>query len=281
MSETNVFFNELSLQPYCCESEMRGRILLYAGVLKRCGELGHKKVLYEHDFSNISISNEQKLSEYCYKNFRDPELNTAINLILTTQKHPYIEDDSIQEKNFVENEYKILFDKEWFWGYGLTAAYLNGSFSVGFCSCETWENSCFSVNIKENNKEKNDKVFCISRLEHFDDDGFIKWYISCHELQYTKRENVGVYNLRDDHGKDVLEIFSKKLLKEDYVLEIVNSLPFKPQATNFIEEIRENGIICIRLTKTDRGLGLAVRTVGENKLQTNYLAKLIEKKYNK
>ncbi len=274
----DLYFNELSLQPFGNQEETKKRILTYSKVLKHCGGLGHKKVRYEYELSALKITENETLSEYCYKNFRTPELNTAINLILTTQKHPYIEDDSIQENRFVEHDYLVETDNDTCFGYGFVTAYIHDSFAIGFHSTVTWNRHCFNI-IVDNDRKAPKQVFCISSMEHFDEPSFVKWYVNTYTVSYTKRVGNGVIHLRDDHGKDVLQEFSNRILKEDFVAEIVNSLPFASKANSFIEKILDNGIIHIRLTNTDRGLGLVVRTVSDDILRTTYFAKLLQEKY--
>lgn len=273
-----IFFNELSLHPFSEPQEVKRCVLLYSEVLKECGNLGHTKVRYEYELSALKILENETLSEYCYKNFRNPELNTAINLILTTQFHPYIEDDSIQEKEFVEHDYRVEVNANTCFGYGFVTAYLNDSFVIGFHSIDTWNQHCFNM-IVDNDCDAPKQVFCISRIEHFDEPSFVNWYVETYNISYTKRANKGSLHLRDDHGKDLLIEFGNRILKEDFVVEIINSLPFAPRANNFVERILDDGIIYIRLTNTDCGLGLAVRTVGTNKIQTTYFAKILQEKY--
>lgn len=273
---SDIFFNELSLQTLGESNETQGLVVLYSDVLRKCGELGHTKVRYEYEFSALMITDDESLSEYCYKNFRNPELNTAINLILTTQKHPYIDDESNHEKRFVEHEYQIVIDGNACFGYGLTTAFIDGSFAIGFHSNHKWDNFCFDMMV---DKEDSGQVFCVSQMEHFESPAFIDWYVVTYNVSYITSAEKRAIHLRKDHGKDMLQEFAEKILKEDFIIEVVNSLPFAPKASDFIEKVTEDGIIHIRLTNTDRGLGLAVRTVGTNIIQTTYFAKLLQEKY--
>lgn len=273
-----IFFNELSLRPFGEPQEAKRCVLLYSEVLRECGNLGHTRVRYEYELSALEIMENESLSAYCYKNFRNPELNTAINLILSTQFHPYIEDNSIQEKRFVEHDYLVEIDGNTYFGYGFVTAYLNDSFAIGFNSADTWNQHCFNI-IVDNDSNAHKQVFCISRMEHFDETSFVKWYVETYTVSYTKRPYKGGLHLRSDHGTDILRNFGNRILKEDFVVEVINSLSFASQANRFVERVFDNGVIHIRLTNTDRGLGLAVRTVGTNKIQTTYFAKLLQEKY--
>ena len=41
--------------------------------------------------------------------------------------------------------------------------------------------------------------------------------------------------LRNDHGMDVLEAFSRRLIRSRYVVGVVNSLPYNPYERRFIK----------------------------------------------
>ena len=87
--------------------------------------------------------------------------------------------------------------------------------------------------------------------------------------------------LRDDHGKDILQEFSKKLCQSPYVVEIINSLPFNPKQTDPIRRTTEEGIIEFILTWTDAGLGVCIQTTGRNQAETNAIAIHLQKQYAK
>lgn len=99
-------------------------------------------------------------------------------------------------------------------------------------------------------------------------------------LDDTKPEKKEI-NLRDDHGKDKLQEFSKKICHSPYVKKIVNSLPFNSKHTNPIRRAKPNGIIEFVLTWTDKGLGLCIETTGRNLTETNTIALHLKEKYSK
>lgn len=86
-------------------------------------------------------------------------------------------------------------------------------------------------------------------------------------------------HLRDDHGRDVLEDLARRLVKSPYVEEVVNSLPFNPHATRFIESAKPNGMIDVRLHKTPQGLGLAIQTTGRDLDATERIARVLQDKF--
>lgn len=94
-----------------------------------------------------------------------------------------------------------------------------------------------------------------------------------------KLPNAKRVHLRDDHGKDVLRDLANRLVMSPYVEEIINSLPFNPRATKFIEKVSETGLVEIRLTKTPQGLGLVVQTTGCDLDATERIARVLQEKF--
>ena len=85
--------------------------------------------------------------------------------------------------------------------------------------------------------------------------------------------------LRNDHGMDVLEAFSKRLIRSPYLIGIINSLPYNPYERKFIKRIRENGLIEIVLPWTDEGYGLIAKTTGRTIAETKKIAEIIEEEF--
>lgn len=86
-------------------------------------------------------------------------------------------------------------------------------------------------------------------------------------------------SLRDDHGKDVLHKFSKKICRSPYVKKVVNSLPFNPRRTNPVLNTTKDGLVEFVLTWTDKGLGLCIQTTGRNLAETNSIALHLQEKF--
>lgn len=88
-------------------------------------------------------------------------------------------------------------------------------------------------------------------------------------------------SIRDDHGKDILQKFAKKICNSPYVIEVVNSLPFNPKRTNPIRKVDANGLMEFVLTWTDPGFGLCIQTTGRNRKETTSIALHLAKNYGR
>ncbi|MEC4985352.1 MAG: putative CRISPR-associated protein [Oscillatoria sp. PMC 1068.18] len=88
-------------------------------------------------------------------------------------------------------------------------------------------------------------------------------------------------NLRDDHGKDILQAFGEKICRSPYVKKVINSLPFNRYSVNPIRRTTSDGIVEFVLTWTDVGIGLCIQTTGRNKAETNSIAIYLKDKFAK
>ncbi len=87
--------------------------------------------------------------------------------------------------------------------------------------------------------------------------------------------------LRDDHGKDKLLAFSKKLLRCEYVTGIVNSLPFESHSVGrFIRRCYPDGKVDITFPSSDMGIGVSVQTTGRNIRETEKIATILKEEYS-
>lgn len=278
------FFNDLSINPLCeTDQEVDQRIGDFVKILKFCGVfLGYKKVRFDKPAKEIELKKDYYLRDYFAKyitgnNFRDL-------LVLNMLQPPCIEDDSEEEIKYATHTTKLKRDGKDIDAYGFACAYYSTGFVVGFASDDFWKNNTsFTVSVTEDEsgKSREHSVFCISQVEQFNTCGFISWAINnlplsfrSSGLEYAAKK----VSLRDDHGKDVLLEFSKKIKKEPYIIEVVNSLPFKrdtQKKTNWVGD----GIIEVRLLGVKYKIGIAVRTTARNEIEGAYLAADIEKKY--
>jgi hypothetical protein len=276
------FFNDLSIFPLCNnDEEVCNRINNFVRLLEFCGSLGVRKVRFERPFQSIELKKNYTLHEYIYEHGMD----TNAMLILSMVRKPYLDDDSPEEAQFVNTVIKLVRDDIEYDAEGLTCAYLSNSFAIGFASEDYWSlNSCFNLNILNQitNKQKRDKVFCISNYSQFGIPCFIN-YVVCN-LNPTfphcglKKEEKHVH-LRDDHGKDILEKFADKILKEIYIAEVVNSLPFDSDSKDFISKICDDGLIEIRLNDSDKRIGMVLKTTAKNRMEATYMAVDLQQKY--
>lgn len=276
------FFNDISTLPLCqTVEELKGRILKYASILKFCGSLGFFKVRHEKPLQQVALMDNYTLHQYIAEHGQDE----VVKLIQSMVRIPYLDEDSPEEDRFVNTTIKLKRDGEEVEAEGLACAYLSEGFAVGLSSCEYWSNNhSFTLTILDQStgKSKENQVYCISELKQFEIDEFIRWAVDTLPLKFRdsriKQANKKK-SLRNDHGKDVLEKFADRILKEPYIIEVINSLPFNPKAKDMIKDVSEDGLIQLVLNHTDKGLGMVIKTTAESRMEALYQAAYIRKKY--
>ena len=275
-------FNDLSIQPLCSnEQEVIERFSKFAQVLSFCSDLGIKRFRIDESFRNLPITTDKHVYDY----FSDNRTSTDVMFILSMVRKPYIPDDTPEIAKYVNCDIKLQKDHAFIDAYGLSCAYVSDSFSVGFPSETFWsERYLFDLKIHNDldNTYKEDKVFCISDICHFEEQAIIEWYVSNYGV-VSKKVSMSssmddLINLRKDHGRDKLARFARIIIKEPYVKRIVNSIAFDSHAKSFIESVDEN-LINLRFVNSNKGYGMVVETSANNKLLNLYYAEDLRQKY--
>lgn len=284
-----VCFNELTLEPSCKdEKEVYQRVNQYAQTLKSAYEtLGTKVVRYEEDLAAIKLSEGINLREFCNKYRRE----AGIIAILSSATMPQVDpDDEIGAKAYKDT--LVMLQNEEKCSDGLAAAYVNDVPSIGFASCNYWNDLMHDFRIfigKENIIVENYVIWpCLTAPEHLQQEEFKHW-IQEHSsiepqvssLSYEEKIADIDENLRDDHGKDVLKEHAKRLCHSEYVDGILCSRPFASQHRDYIKHIFNDGLIDIVLFWDDRGLSMRVKTTGRTIQETTFIANLLRAKYSK
>lgn len=255
-----LYFNELSINDLDSLNykQIQDLIAIYHSIL-------------EYNIRSCRIANEdqRRLFDLIKKS---PNSSNLVNFYYSFFKAPY-------ETELLEKEQDKYLENNWLYKekdcFGMALAYLLHSIALSISQKE-WEQECLSIT--KNGQE----VFVrnISLSEHVAiHSDFLQEYMQVELVECLLLHTDKKITLRDDHGKDVLMEFSKKLLKSPYVCEVVNSLPYNPRKRKFIKTVRENGIIEIVLPWTDKGLGVAVKTTGRDLRETERIAEILEKEY--
>ena len=282
MAVNEVCFNELALTPLCADrQETEIRIRLYVKTLEQLRlQKNIKKVRYHEHMTNIPLSKEMSLQEYCAAHRHDP----ISNLLLSTFTMPQVDEknEPVLEK-YCDTQVNVQKEGKCLKAHGFNAAYCQGTYCVGFVSEDFWKDCLYLISITSDGVSKDAEWACVSYPIHVGKTEFAQWEemvlqpvcLQKSTLSYDRK----VINLRDDHGKDVLTEHARKLLHSPYVIGVINSLPFNRNISRYILQVRENGILNIVLPWTDNGYGMAIQTTGRNIRESQEIAKILEKEY--
>ena len=268
-------FNEISLNNKP-ETEYETKQILndFASVCASLKREGFSKLRTENDFWTKKIYTGTDINSFLQKIDK-----TKSQFLRSFIRPPYIADDFTSEADemFVEANYSFNGNKV----VGLAYAYLLNTISVSLNTNEIWDTHEVEIIEKRNERINKVKVKNVTKTNHIEQHK--EWIESNKPINLIKTNKLPAdkpIKLRDDHGKDILQQFARKLVNCVYVIEIINSLPFNPNEKNFIRKIYPNGQIEIVLTTTDQGLGLKIQTTGRNQRETLEISKILREKYS-
>lgn len=256
-----VFANELSINNTTFDNKKNIDNLkkLYSG-------------LCANEITSCLISNED-LASVVMKLSNDVNKRNLLNFVYAFFHAPYEDGIDVGEN---EDEYlghKWEFEKQEC--IGLAMSYLTESLSISFDS-EKWkeiveiQKDCKTVNVNNASEQ--------SHIKYHQE-----WIDSFKKIELIESDicwNDKKISLRDDHGKDILMDFSKKICRCSYVSSVVNSLPFNRNEKKFIHRVKSDGIIECVLCWTDKGFGIAIQTTGRNLRETEKIAELLKNEYS-
>lgn len=285
----DLIFNELSIYPLA-ENKTSGfeRVKHFLKTFKRSKDFNYNKIRFdvlkgEDVLSKVLVTNEYTLADYRRFFLQDKENRRYGDLLMGLPKRPFIDENSEEENLYIQTSFRLNKNGEIIDPYGLSAAYLYSTLGIGFCSESFWGSYKYELIIIKETECKED-VFCVSKPEHFSNNDlidFIENKIPIQLIESNIKPQNKTISLRDDHGKDKLFHFAKKIAQSPFVESVINSIPYNPCNKNFIKDIFPNGNIEIVLTDTDRGLGMVVKTTGRNLRETKAIADILKTKYER
>ena len=284
-------FNELSIQPLCIsaaavEQRVRNFLLMMHEVRNHTDV---RKVRHDGDMTTILLTSSMTLQDYINAHTKDPAVIALFSIII----HPQVDmADDVSLQSYVDTTVNIdLGNGTIKKADGFNAAYCQGTFCVGFESCATWLNDFYQLSITSNGKQKLVSWACISSplvygttpQQAHRQQAFELWLQQINPVLVSsvKQPHEKSIDLRDDHGKKELEDHAKLLCQHEHVEAILTSLPFKPKARNYIDNITEDGLVDVVLWWEDAGYSMRVKTTGRNVSETREIARLLKEKYGR
>ncbi|WP_322549026.1 hypothetical protein [Flavobacterium psychraquaticum] len=282
----NLIFNEISILPVTASSHtLRTNFINLLKVYELAKkDFGFKHLVFPQNIGQVDVTTTQKFIDWIYELPSTSEKNN----ILSVLKRPF-GNDVLEEQ--VEELNKYYFNDA---QNGIPDTYCNG-----MAVAHVKENLCISLSTNviwdklriDFYKITNDdldiedvSVNNISNEVHFQNiaiSSFIQSISSVTLAVSTIPPGNKSISLRDDHGKNILLAFSNRLVMSEYVVSVINSLPFNPRAVNLIKRIYNDGKIELVLYWEDKGIGIIIQTTGRNYKETEEIAKLLKEQYDR
>lgn len=276
----NLIFNELSTSNK--PENKTQAVLVINNFTKTCEtakQYGFKQIRAESNFWSLPYFQDDTILGFLFNISR-----TYKSFLLSFIRKPFIAEgnENVDDK-FILNDYFLNENAPELKNSkvtGLAYAYFYDTISISFKTNKIWDKT--EINLTEKNNIHSNPVIVkhCSLPNHFL--AHKEWIenrlpviLSESNIASDKKE----IKLKDDHGKDILKAFAKKIVQSPYVVKVVNSIPFNPNEKNFIKQCFPNGQIELVLTKTDRGIGIVIQTTGRNLKETELIAEKLAEKY--
>lgn len=286
-------FNELTFRPLCeTDEEVELRLNNFVNLLAKLKEYGINRVRIEENFSQMPLKEGFSLFDAFTQDITstDSARRNRGYLLAGTLRQPAVTED-IEAEFFGENDLdkciciSIEPEQE---SIGLYVADILKSFSVGFAQSwlDTEQKKKLEIQILHKDKSRNRKsaVLCMTMPDDENHEMFIELMSSQEDLPVDTNNDAPegkVNRFPQHHGREECQEFAKQIAKSKYVSKVLNSIDHKAGDKNFIHKIHDDGLIEIRMTWTERGLGIVVATTGRNKSQIAWIAKHLEKSYKR
>lgn len=283
-----LIFNEVSFKPYI-ENEvlLKNKFIEILDVYKQLKEtFGIKSLLFPKATFSNNVSETSTFNQW----LSSLENTSEKNRIFTFIKTPFGEDileeaeQGKTSKYYYENA-EIPIEQEYCIGLGI--CHVKERIAISIDSHNSWKQHTISFKeIIDDDFNTNDvEVYNICKSEEGLTDELSQKLLYYGELELDKTviepENKKIKLSGDHHGNNKLKAFAKKLLRSEYVLEVLDNIAFSPTAINLIKEKYSDGSIDIVLYWEDAGYGMKIKTTGRNYRETEAIAEIIKDEFDR
>lgn len=280
-------FNEISFLPFTnneviLKEQFINMLKLYD---KTKEQYGYKHLIFPATTGEIKVTADKTFVQWAYSIPHQGDKNKVLSVPFVRPFANEVLEEKVKElhKYYYTNEEADIKEKDCI---GLPTAYFKKKIAISLASHKCWATSkiVFKEIINDNLETKDVSVHNISDEAHLVESSIKDklMYSGKLELQETELDTEKKkMSLSDDHGKDKLKAFSKKVLKSKYVVSVVNSLPFNPTDINLIRQIYADGKIELVLYWENAGYGIVIQTTGRNYRETEAIAEILKKKFDK
>lgn len=279
-------FNELSFLPYS-----NNEVVLtnkFNDMLKIFGYIqenyGFRHIVFPSNIGEIPVTENKSFFQWVVSIPNQGEKNKILSFIKRPFGNDVLENHNVElNKYYYHNELVDIIEK---YCVGLAISYLKDKVSISLALNECWcKPLVFFLEIIDDDLNTRDiSTKNIATSDNVADNEVQKALMYGGTLELVESDLASAHkplSLRDDHGKDKLEAFAKKLFQSKYIISVISSLPFNPTDVNLVRKIYSDGKIELVLYWENAGYGMIVKTTGRNYRETEAIAEIIKKKYDK
>lgn len=293
MSNFKPCFNEQTVRGLSMEN-IEEKIRVYVDLLIRLESYGIKKVLYDTDFRSIKIAKDLTLADLyiksCYEDSYKP-FRKVLDILVNNKYYPSeIEKaerfDLYSKVEVVCEDQEKIVKGEFPWG--LYGAYLLDSFAVGFANEPIEDHAIISrirlmpQAVKEGEEVyEEENVYNITYAADCDNEKFSS-FLATKEIEAPKASEKDTnISLPKHHGNgDECKVHAQSLIKDEYVVSIINSIKFNSDERRYIRKVYADGRVEVRMHWTTMGFGLCIQTSGKDIVHTKWIARHLQRHFD-
>lgn len=278
-------FNELSFRDYKDEQGLIDSFISL-GVLfeKARDQYGYKHILFPSSLATLQACDNKTFSAW----LNDVPTKKRNKILPIIFKRPFTEDylgdksGALASYFFVSDELQIVQE----YCDGLATADIMDIPAISLANHNIWLSQILTIYKETDTTPAELKVTNLADEEVLNSAEFQNFtdriaVLNLQPSSLTIEQKLNNITLRKDHGKDKLKLLAERIVRNDYVNGVVNSLPFNPRTSRFIKSVYKNGLIEIIMHWEDAGYGMVIETTGRNFKETDEIAKMLRDEFDR
>lgn len=281
-------FNETSFLPhsnneYALKDQFIRMLKLYD---KTKEQYGYKHLIFPSNIGETKVTADKTFTQWVYSIPHQGEKNKILSVPFVRPFANDVLEEQVKELNkyYYTNEEVGI---EEAYCIGLPTAYLKQKVAVSLATANCWNVSkvVFKEIVNDNFETIDVSVNNITDEAHLSEDTIINELMYSGELDLKERSiaptDDDITLSGDHHGNKELKAFAKRLFKNEYVVSVINNIDYSPRAINFIKKIYPDGKIELVLHWESAGYGMIIQTTGKNYRETEVIANILKKEFDK
>jgi hypothetical protein len=281
-----LIFNELSFLPYIDNDiVLKEHFINMLSVFEKTKtDFKYRHIIFPSNIGELKATIDKNFNQWLYTSNR-----SVINTISSVIKRPFgndiLENELHQLNKYYYTNKVVGIEEEYC--IGLAISHLKNKIAISLSSNNCWNDTEIVINeiIDDDLNTTDIPVKNISQTQHLQVENTSNHLMYSGELHLEKCSisptDKKITLSGDHHGNDKLAAFSKKIFKNEYVVCVINNIDFSPTAKSLIKRIYSDGKIELILHWESAGYGLIIQTTGRNYRETDEIAKMLKKEFDK
>jgi hypothetical protein len=281
-------FNEISFLPISNnEVVLKEQFISMLKLYDKIKELyGYKHLVFPSNIGETKVTTDKTFVQWVYDIPHQGEKNKILSVPFVRPFANDVLEDKVNElhKYYYANEDAGINEE---FCIGLPTAFLKEKVAISLATHNCWNVSkiVFKEILNDDLETKDISVSHVSDDSHIQEDIIKNQLMYSGHLELVKRSKEptddDITLSGDHHGNKELKAFAKKLFKNEYVVSVINNIDFSPKRINLIKNIYADGKIELVLHWESAGYGMVIQTTGKNYRETEAIAEILKKEFDK